>query len=427
MKKLVVDAGPSLNKRGVRLQTLLMLAWRKGEMDLVLCHTTADFDTLGAAVGLTRLQPGARIVLSGGSHPAVHDFLALHRDEYPLIERRSVSPQQIRSLAVVDAQRRDRIGKTAEWLDLPDIEITVYDHHLNTESDIPATSFHIEPVGATSTLIAEQLQAQGVELTPAEATVMALGVHVDTGSLTYDHATARDAMALAWLMTQGASLKVIAEYIDPGLSPQLQELFAIALDELQTEDMQGHQVAWVLLQPGSYIPGLSSLASRITELTESDALLLAAHYPVRAGDAEDTGLDDTRLTVIGRSQIEGTDLNELFKPLGGGGHPKAAALTLRGVDPQEVLQQLRAGLQQQIPQPLTARELMSSPVRTIRPETTINEAQRILLRYGHSGLSVVDVQGQLVGIISRRDLDIALHHGFGHAPVKGYMTTNLKL
>ncbi|HEY9748858.1 MAG TPA: CBS domain-containing protein [Allocoleopsis sp.] len=395
-------------------------------MDLILCHTTADFDTLGAAVGLTRLQPGARIVLSGGSHPAVHDFLALHRDEYPLIERRSVSPQQIRSIAVVDAQRRDRIGKTAEWLDLPNLEITVYDHHLNTESDIPATSFQIEPVGATSTLIAEQLQAQGIELTPSEATVMALGVHVDTGSLTYDHATVRDAMALAWLMGQGANLKVIAEYIDPGLSPQLQELLAIALDELQSEEIQGHRVAWVLLQPGAYIPGLSSLASRISELTEIDALLLAAHYPVRSAEAEDAELDDMRLSVIGRSQIEGTDLNELFQPLGGGGHPKAAALTLRGVNPESVLQQLRAGLQQQIPQPPTARELMSSPVRTIRPDTTINEAQRILLRYGHSGLSVVNVQDQLVGIISRRDLDIALHHGFGHAPVKGYMTTNLK-
>ncbi len=69
---------------------------------------------------------------------------------------------------------------------------------------------------------------------------------------------------------------------------------------------------------------------------------------------------------------------------------------------------------------------MSSPVRTIRPETTIAEAQRILLRYGHSGLSVVDTEGQLVGIISRRDLDIAFHHGFSHAPVKGYMTINLK-
>lgn len=43
-------------------------------MDLILCHTTADFDALGAAVGLTRLLPGAKIVLTGGCHPAVRDF-----------------------------------------------------------------------------------------------------------------------------------------------------------------------------------------------------------------------------------------------------------------------------------------------------------------------------------------------------------------
>ncbi|PAX45780.1 CBS domain-containing protein, partial [Brunnivagina elsteri] len=76
--------------------------------------------------------------------------------------------------------------------------------------------------------------------------------------------------------------------------------------------------------------------------------------------------------------------------------------------------------------PLTARDVMSSPVRSILPEITIESAQRILLRYGYSGLSVVDGDGKLVGIISRRDLDIALHHGFSHAPVKGYMTTNIK-
>lgn len=398
-------------------------------MDLILCHTTADFDTLGAAVGLARLQPGARIVLTGGCHPAVRDFLALHRDEYALIERRAVSPENIRSVSVVDAQRRDRVGKAAEWLDLPHVKVTIYDHHLSSDCDIPAIATYIEPVGATTTLIVEKLQAEQVALTPSEATVMALGIHVDTGSLTYDHATARDARAIAWLMEQGASLRAIAEYVDPGLSPQLQELLAIALDAMQTKEVQGRTVSWVLLHPEAYIPGLSSLTSRLVELTESDALLLAAHYPVREPEPNQTGdmpLEDMRLTVIGRSQIEGTDLNELFQPWSGGGHPSAAALTIRGVDPEATLNELWQALKAQIPQPLAARELMSSPVRTIRPETTIDEAQRILLRYGHSGLSVVDPAGQLVGIISRRDLDIALHHGFGHAPVKGYMTTNLK-
>ncbi|AVH64764.1 CBS domain-containing protein [Nostoc sp. 'Peltigera membranacea cyanobiont' N6] len=387
-------------------------------MDLILCHTTADFDALGAAVGLTRLLPGSKIVLTGGSHPPVRDFLALHRDEYPLIERRSVNPEKIRSLTVVDTQQRDRLGKAAEWLDLPHLgEIIVYDHHLGQESDIAATRSHISSVGATTTLIVEQLQQQQVSLSSAEATVMALGIHVDTGSLTFDQSTPRDALALAWLMQQGASLSVISNYRDPGLSLQLQQLLTEALENLEYLCLRGYTVAWVTLKTDAFVPGLSSLTSQLVELTEIDALLLANEY---------LGKGDSSLSVIGRSQIPKTNLNLLFQLLGGGGHSQAASLNLRGVDSQAILKQLLDGIKAQIPHPPTARDLMSSPVRTILPETTIAEAQRILLRYGHSGLSVVDTQGQLVGIISRRDIDIALHHGFSHAPVKGYMTRNLK-
>ncbi|BAZ53561.1 polynucleotide adenylyltransferase region [Nostoc sp. NIES-4103] len=388
-------------------------------MDLILCHTTADFDALGAAVGLTCLLPGSKIVLTGGAHPPVRDFLALHRDEYALIERRSVNPEKIRSLRVVDTQQRDRLGKAAEWLDLPNLkEIIVYDHHLGQASDIPANESYIEPVGATTTLMVEQLQQQHISLTPAVATVMALGIHVDTGSLTYESATSRDALALAWLMQQGASLPVISTYRDPGLSPQLQRLLTEALENLQYLCLRGYTIAWVTLKTDKFVPGLSSIASQLSEIAEFDALLLANEYPL----AE----DDSRLTIIGRSQIPGIHLNQLFQTLGGGGHSQAASLNLRGVDTQATLQQLLDSIKASIPHPPTARDLMSSPVRTIRPDTTIEEAQRILLRYGHSGLSVVDTQGQLVGIISRRDLDIAFHHGFSHAPVKGYMTTNLK-
>ena len=298
-------------------------------MDLVLCHTTADFDALGAAVGLSRLLSGARIVLTGGAHPAVRDFLALHRDEYPLIERRSVNPKQIRSITVVDTQHRDRLGKAAEWLDLPHLtEIFVYDHHPAQDTDIPATRVQIEPVGATTTLVVEQLQrlagnsgsggaqvrlsggaqvpgcgGAGVRenflsphptpqppiLTPAEATVMALGIHVDTGSLTFEHTTARDAAALAWLMLQGASLPVIAEYIEPGLSRQLQELLTVALENLQRTSQWGYTISWSLLDTCSFVPGLSTLASRLLELTESDALLLAARYSGREEEQRSGG------------------------------------------------------------------------------------------------------------------------------------------
>jgi tRNA nucleotidyltransferase (CCA-adding enzyme) len=387
-------------------------------MDLILCHTTADFDSLGAAVGLSRLLPGSRIVLSGGTHPAVGEFLALHRDEYPLIERRSVNPLQIRSITVVDTCRQSQLGKAAEWLTLPQLhQLRVYDHHTQLTPDIPTPHIHLEPIGATTTLIVEQLQAAGIQPTAFEATVMALGIHVDTGSLTYPQSTSRDARAIAWLMDQGASLQVVAEYVEPGLSPLLQDLLSEALEQFQLDQHHGYQIRSVLLPTAQYLPGLSSLASQLLDITDSDAVLLGVRYPV--GEEE-------RITVIGRSAHRDINLAPVFQAAGGGGHAQAASLSRRGDHPEQLLDQLRQALLDQLPEPPQAQDLMSSPVRTIRPETTISEAQRVLLRYGHSGLSVVDEQGQLAGVISRRDLDIALHHGFGHAPVKGYMALNPK-
>ena len=414
-------------------------------MDLVLCHLTADFDTLGAAVGVSRLNPGTRIVLAGGCHPTVRDFLALHRDEYPLIERRSVPEDQIRSITVVDTQQRDRLGLAAHWLDRPDCTVTIYDHHSGDRDNariapdqastvIEASDRHIEDVGAATTLVVEALQQQHMTLNAIEATVMALGIHVDTGSLTFDHSTVRDAAALTWLMAQGANPRVIAEYVEPGLSPTLQDLLPVVLQNLQVKDLEGITLAWVDVEVHAHIPGLSSLASRVMTLTESDVLIFASHYPYS---------DGMKMNVIGRSRggsfstahLGAIDLGLIFRELGGGGHPKAAAVTVHfpptpSVTPEQtpeaILNQILTQIETQLPSPPKARSLMSSPVRTIRPDISIAEAHRILLRYGHSGLSVVDNEDQLVGVISRRDLDIALHHNFSHAPVKGFMSTNLK-
>jgi len=401
-------------------------------VDLVLCHTTADFDTLGAAVGLAHQQPGSRIVLPGGAHPGVQQFLALHRDAYPLIERRAVEPQRLRSLTLVDAQQRHRFGPAAVWIDLAlaaGLPLVIYDHHVAAHSDIPVLpdQRRVEAVGAVTTLVVEALQqAHDQTLTGAEATAMALGIHSDTGSLTYDLTTARDARALAWLLEQGASLEMVAEFAQPSLTPALQALLPQALEHIQTQVCGDYTLAWVYLALPAYQPGLSTLTERLTTLVDCDALLLAASHAGRSAE--------TTLTVVGRlrgrlaaAAEEGTPhLGHLFEPWGGGGHRTAASLSYATADPEPVLATLVDQLQAQLPTPLQARDLMSAPVRTILPHTTIHEAQRILLRYGHAGLSVVDDQGTLVGVISRRDLDLADHHGFSHAPVKGYMTTPVR-
>ena len=54
----------------------------------------------------------------------------------------------------------------------------------------------------------------------------------------------------------------------------------------------------------------------------------------------------------------------------------------------------------------------------------MTEALVTAQRYGHSGICVRE-NGRVVGIVARRDLDKAIRHGLGHAPVKGVMTRNI--
>jgi tRNA nucleotidyltransferase (CCA-adding enzyme) len=50
------------------------------------------------------------------------------------------------------------------------------------------------------------------------------------------------------------------------------------------------------------------------------------------------------------------------------------------------------------------------------------QAEVLMKRYGHEGFPVVD-KGELVGVLTRSEIDRALHHGLGEAPVSEYMHT----
>lgn len=52
----------------------------------------------------------------------------------------------------------------------------------------------------------------------------------------------------------------------------------------------------------------------------------------------------------------------------------------------------------------TARDIMSTDVITVTPETEIAQAARLLLDNKINGLPVVDAQGHLVGIVCQSDL-----------------------
>ncbi len=53
---------------------------------------------------------------------------------------------------------------------------------------------------------------------------------------------------------------------------------------------------------------------------------------------------------------------------------------------------------------MRAREIMSSPVVTVAPDTTVKEAAALLVRHRINALPVVDAAGELAGIVSEGDL-----------------------
>ena len=61
-------------------------------------------------------------------------------------------------------------------------------------------------------------------MTPFEATLFALGIHEDTGSLTFAGTTPDDAEALAFAMRAGANVNVVARFLGKPLTPAQHEL-----------------------------------------------------------------------------------------------------------------------------------------------------------------------------------------------------------
>jgi tRNA nucleotidyltransferase (CCA-adding enzyme) len=259
---------------------------------------------------------------------------------------------------------------------------------------------------------------RGLAPTPAEATAMLLGIYEDTGSLTYAATAPEDLEAAAWLLRMGGELAAVAEFAHRPLTGDQRELLAALLDGLEVVTVGGAAVAVAVAPPRTYVEDAAVLVHRLLDAEGVDAAFALAPM---AGE----------LYAIGRSRSDGIDVAAALRPLGGGGHPRAASATLRGPEAEDVAA-VRARLLAALPAAVraepTARDLMTHPVRSIHPGAAVAEARELLARYGHSGLVVLEPPppgssepGRLVGVITRRDVDKARHHGLEHAPVRAFM------
>ena len=380
-------------------------------MEIIISHDHTDLDGLAAMVAATYLYSDALPVFAGRLHPLTQDFMALYRDEIEVASLSDIDIDKVERVIVVDTADLNRLGRIKNLLDWQEVEVIVYDHHPHDSASSSCVDLDLsQNVGSATTILVNKILLKNINLEPVEATLFALGIYADTGNFTHLNTTPKDLRAAAHLLDAGAHIKIINQFLQEKLNQEQEEALEELLQNRQDLKINGTKISVFTAEFSDYIMGLNKVASRIKGLYDLGNVFILA-------EAED------RVDIIGRSSDEAVDVGKICEHFQGGGHSGAGSARVEK-NLARVKSELKQALETEISRMNDVKTIMSSPVRTISPDTEVEQAEKMMEKYGHNGLVVVD-RGEIVGIFSRRDLDKIKGHDLMHAPVKAYMSQDV--
>jgi nanoRNase/pAp phosphatase (c-di-AMP/oligoRNAs hydrolase) len=381
-------------------------------MQIVVTHRNTDFDALSSLVAATLIYPGSVPVISKTVNPNVRQFLSIHKDVFHFYEPDEIDMNRVDRLIVVDVNCWGRLGRIGRLSEKQDLEIRLWDHHL-MPGDIEPTWKHVEEMGANITLMIRELKNRKIQLTPIQATLFLTGIYEDTGNLMFPSSQAEDAFAAGYLMEQKADLNILGTFLRPAYGEKQKN---ILFEMLQTADrmrINGFSVSINKMDIQGHVDSLAVVVRMYREIMNVDAAF---------GIFMDR--ERQRAIVIGRSNIDAINMGYLMKGLGGGGHPGAGSAMLKAVNSDAVENMIVDLIQGNQQTSVQISDLMSFPVVTISSDTTMETAAEILREKGCTGIPVLE-DGNLIGMISRRDFKKIKSKSRMKSPVKAFMSTNV--
>jgi tRNA nucleotidyltransferase (CCA-adding enzyme) len=376
-------------------------------MLLILTHENSDFDAVASQLAAHKLYPEGVPLLSWRVNRNVEQYLSLYWDAFDFVRPADWRRQRVSRVLLVDTltlpsvrgMRQDRVG------------VQVIDHHEITGDKFANWSYHVESVGAVTTLLVEMLQSSGLSLNANEATLMLLGIHEDTGSLQYDTTTVRDMRAATWLLEQGAQLSVIRRFLDIALSELQLKLYDRFQEQAEWTRVEGQMIVVSAVQaPNGFDEEISAVAHRLRDTLTPDGMILLVQ------------LKHNHVQLVARASTDQVDVSVIARALGGGGHSRAAAATIMDRRLEDVRAQVFDLLPSACKPTAKVSQIMSYGVQTIPSNASVSSAARQMQRSGHEGYPVVDADnGKLVGLLTRRIVDRAMSHQMGAMPVSQIM------
>lgn len=296
---------------------------------LLTTHLNPDGDAIGSEVACARwlrsLGKTVRVLNDSMTPPAyqwmtVEDPIEVY--EEALAERLFAEAD---ALIVLDTSNRQRIGRLSHHLDRHAIALAVVDHHVSHATGFGAVNV-IEPeVAATAELVYGLMRETSTPVDRITAEALYVGLMTDTGNFRYSN-------------TDYDAHKMAAELVELGVDPQRMNALVHATAPAgrlrffgevlaRLEMLEGGRLAVIEAAPDQF--QRHGLVGADTEGLVDMPRAIAGVEAVALFSEVEPGKVKVSLRSTGRVVID-----DLCSRLGGGGHPHAAGVLLRGTREQ---------------------------------------------------------------------------------------------
>lgn len=386
---------------------------------LITCHVNADFDAFASLIAAHYLYPDSILLFPGTQERPLHMLYtesAVH--QYPFVKADSIAWDALTRLVLVDTRQRARVPHVHILLERAahnHIAIEVWDHHPDSPDDIPSSTIHVAPVGATITLMLREIRARSIPIDAPTATLFGLGMYADTGSFTFASTTAEDFATASWLREQGMDVTRVADVAAHELTSAHVQALSGLLESATAYTFHGVPVVMAEASMESYLGDFAFLAHKLMEMEKFEVLFALG----RMAD---------RVLVVARSRKDTINVGQVCTALGGGGHAQAASATVRDKTLPELRDAIFRLLYAQAHPDKTARDYMSTPVVGIEEHRTIQDAHEMMLRFGLKAVPVfAENSRRCVGLLDAQTAARAVGHGLHNLSVDIYMLRRARM
>ena len=377
---------------------------------IITSHNNADYDAVASMVAVKKLYPDAILVSpSFITRQEHHDFTTSIPTRFNFVMPKDCDFSQVELVVVVDTRSPERLEHIAEALENPDIELHVYDHHPDRPGDIESDYSTVRQYGSCTAILVEIIKEKGITLDRDEATMLGLGLYEDTGSFCFPNTTPHDFLAGAFLAAQGMNFATVKHLMAGDLTRQQVHVLDKLLKSAITHNIAGIPITIVEISLDNFLGDFASILGKLIEMEKLKVVFAIASM----GD---------RIHMIARSSVKEVNVSKICQAFGGGGHPEAAAASIKDSTSAQTRGQLLTLLVTTLTAEITVEAHMTSPAKVLPGDAAIATAEKIMNRYGLKAVPIVDrATKRCIGILELQTASRASTHQLGTLRVTEYM------